>query len=110
MTLTVSQNANFLQVGLGIVSPGMLSCWRLGTDDQHSIGNFIVRNLQNLLEIMDEGIDFMEAILDPLQKLLEYSPFLDADIVWNYHVVESARALHRRVMDIQLCKDWVLTI
>ena len=70
MTLTVSQDANFFQVGLGIVSPGMLSCWRLGTDDQHSIGNFIIWNLQNLLEIMDEGIDFMEAILNFLEKFL----------------------------------------
>ena len=70
MSLTVSQDADFFQVGLCIVSSGMLSSWRLGTDDQHSIGNFIIRKFQYLLEVMDEWINFMEAILNSLEKFL----------------------------------------
>ena len=63
------------------LSSGMLSSWCLCTDDYNSIGYIFIWNFHNLFEVLDEGIDFMEAILDPLQKLLEHSPFLDADIV-----------------------------
>ena len=81
MALRIGKDADFLQICLGIVSSGMLSSWCLCTDDYNSIGYIFIWNFHNLFEVLDEGIDFMEAILDPLQKLLEHSPFLDADIV-----------------------------
>ena len=110
MALRIGKDADFLQICLSIVASGMFSSWCLCTDDHNSIGNLFIWNFHYLYEVLDEGIYFMETILDPLQKLLEHSPFLDADIVWNYHVVESACAFHRRVMDIELREDWILTI
>ena len=70
MVLTVGHNADLFQVKLGIVPPGMFSSGSFGTDDQLSICYLFIRNFQNLLEVIDEWIVLMEAILNSLEKFL----------------------------------------
>ena len=110
MVLTVGHYADLFQVKLGIVPPSMFSSGSFGTDDQLSICYFIIRNLQNLLEVVDEWIDFMKAILNPLEKLLKDSPVLDTDVRGQNHVVETCGSFKLGIKDIELCEVWILTL
>ena len=110
MVLTVGHYTDLFQVKLGVVPPSMFSSGSFGTNDQLSIGYLIIRNLQNLLEVVDEWIDFMKAILNPLKKLLKDSPVLDTYVRRENHVVETRGSFKLSIKDIELCEDWILTM
>ena len=110
MVLTVGHYANLFQVKLGIVPPGVFSSGSFGTDNQLSIGYLLIRNLQNLLEVVDEWIDFMKRVLNPLENLLKDSPVLDTDVRRESHIVETCGSFKLGIKDIELCEDWILTM
>ena len=109
MVLTVGHYADLFQVKLGVVPPCMFSSGSFGTNYQLSIGYLIIRNLQNLLEVMDEWIDLMKASLNPLKNLLKDSPVLDTDVRRENHVVETCDSFQLSIKDIELCKAWIVT-
>ena len=109
MVLTIGHYADLFQVKLGIVPPSMLSSRCFGTDDQLSIGYLFIWYFQNLLEVLDEWISFMKAILNPLKKLLKDSPILDTCFRWEDHVVEPCSSFHLSIQDIELCEYWIVT-
>ena len=107
----VHEDADLIEVSWSIVPPGMFVTWTFGADDNLASMKCFFRHLNDLEEVFDIGVDFMDSILDHLEQVSEYCLLSIGGGSWylHLHVVEPHGALHCSIVDIQLCEPWLFS-
>ena len=100
--LSVRDDADFLEVDLLVVAPGMLSSWLYSTDDQLLSLKLLLGQLEDLLEVLDEGVVSVESCLYLPQQSPEDFPLCAGGGVWQDHVLKPSVSLQVGIVDIEL--------